>query len=121
LVEVLIVVVVVGILVTVVAPKFSATKERTYLAAMKSDLRNLASAQERYFYFNADYYDGPVPHANLDFDPSDRVTITLSSVTPSGWAATSSYAGISATCATYYGDATPPAPAVVEGAPACAY
>ncbi len=119
LIEVLIVVVLIGILATVAVPKYAATKEKSYIATMKSDLRNVRDAQERYFYHKATYYDGPVPHADLDFEPSKEVSITFESVSSSGWAATSSYTGISQTCAVFYGTAAPPAPAVDEGVPAC--
>ena len=49
LIELLIVVVIIGILAAIAIPKFSNTKEKAVLAAMKSDLRNLASAQESYY------------------------------------------------------------------------
>ena len=49
LIELLIVVVIIGILAAIAIPKFSSTKEKAYVAAMKSDLRNMASAQESYF------------------------------------------------------------------------
>ncbi len=44
-IELLIVVVIIGILATIAAPKFSNTKEKAYSATMKGDLRNLAVAQ----------------------------------------------------------------------------
>ena len=46
LIELLIVVVIIGILAAIAIPKFASTKEKAYLASMKSDLRNLATAQE---------------------------------------------------------------------------
>lgn len=48
LLELLIVVVIIGILVAIAIPKFGYTKEKTYFATMKADLRNLATAQEGY-------------------------------------------------------------------------
>ena len=53
LIESLIVVLIIGILATIVIPKFSNTKERAYTATMKGDLRNLAVAQEAYFHENS--------------------------------------------------------------------
>ena len=44
LIELLIVVVIIGILAAIAIPKFANTKEKAYLATMKSDLRNLATA-----------------------------------------------------------------------------
>src|SRR5436190_18779442 len=49
LIELLIVVVIIGILAAIAIPKFANTKEKAYLASMKSDLRNLVSAVEAYF------------------------------------------------------------------------
>src|SRR5690606_5449285 len=49
LIELLIVVVIIGILAAIAIPKFSATREKAYYSAMKSDLRNLQSAQEMYY------------------------------------------------------------------------
>jgi prepilin-type N-terminal cleavage/methylation domain-containing protein len=49
LIELLIVVVIIGILAAIAIPKFANTKEKAYIAQMKSDLKNLASAQESYF------------------------------------------------------------------------
>src|SRR5690348_4690167 len=49
LIELLIVVVMIGILAAIAIPKFANTKEKAYLATMKSDLRNLITAEESYF------------------------------------------------------------------------
>lgn len=49
LIELLLVVVIIGIVAAFVLPKFGDVKEKTYVSAMKNDLRNLASAQEVYF------------------------------------------------------------------------
>src|ERR687891_1614852 len=55
LIELLIVVVIIGILAAIAIPKFASTKEKAYLAAMKSDLRNLVTAEEAYFADNTAY------------------------------------------------------------------
>ncbi len=49
LIELLIVVVIIGILAAIAIPKFANTKEKSYVASMKSDLHNLITAQEAYF------------------------------------------------------------------------
>src|SRR5947207_4483053 len=49
LIELLIVVVIIGILAAIAIPKFANTKEKAYLASMKSDLRNLVTAEEAYY------------------------------------------------------------------------
>jgi type IV pilus assembly protein PilA len=55
LIELLIVVVIIGILAAIAIPKFANTKGKAYAASMRSDLRNLAVAQEAYLYDNGVY------------------------------------------------------------------
>ncbi|MEZ4456405.1 MAG: prepilin-type N-terminal cleavage/methylation domain-containing protein [Gemmatimonadales bacterium] len=52
LIELLIVVVIIGILAAIAIPKFAATKDKSKLAAVRSDVRNIMTAQEAYW---ADY------------------------------------------------------------------
>jgi type IV pilus assembly protein PilA len=49
LIELLIVVVIIGILAAIAIPKFASTKEKAYIASMKSDLMNLATSEEAYY------------------------------------------------------------------------
>lgn len=120
LIEILIVVVIIGILAAIAIPKFASTKEKSYLAVMKSDLRNLAVAEENYLADNNTYYAGAVPNAALIYNPSSGVTVTVTEGTPSGWGATAGYAvGTARTCAIFYGNAAPPAPATIEGQVNC--
>jgi type IV pilus assembly protein PilA len=121
LVELLIVVVIIGILAAIAIPKFSNTKEKAVVSAMRSDLRNLASVQETHWVQNASYYGGVIPDlANFAYQPSQSVTVTLVSATTSGWSAQASAPGLTGqTCVIYYGDAPPIPPATVDGAVAC--
>ena len=58
LIELLIVVVIIGILAAIAIPKFANTKEKAVVAGMKSDLRNLVTAQEGFFSDNVTYATG---------------------------------------------------------------
>jgi prepilin-type N-terminal cleavage/methylation domain-containing protein len=120
LIELLIVVVIIGILASIAIPKFAATKEKAYISKLKSDLRNLATAQEAYYYDNQSYYSGPVPNpGTLAFDPSGGVTIVISGVTATGWGATATHVSAPGrTCAIFFGPVTL-APATVEGEVGC--
>ncbi|MEZ4411603.1 MAG: prepilin-type N-terminal cleavage/methylation domain-containing protein [Gemmatimonadales bacterium] len=119
LIELLIVVVIIGILASIAIPKFGSTKERAYLAKMKGDLRNLATAQEAYNSDNQVYYGGGIPNPILAYNPSSGTTITITEATAGGWAATASYTGTTKTCAVFFGSAAAPAPATSEGQITC--
>ena len=49
LIELLIVVVIIGILAAIAIPKFAATKDKAKLASVKTDIRNVETAEEAYF------------------------------------------------------------------------
>ncbi len=49
LIELLIVVVIIGILAAIAIPKFAATKDKAKLASVRTDLRNVETAEESYF------------------------------------------------------------------------
>jgi prepilin-type N-terminal cleavage/methylation domain-containing protein len=49
LIELLIVVVIIGILAAIAIPKFAATKDKAKLASVRTDVRNLMTAEEAYF------------------------------------------------------------------------
>ena len=117
LIELLIVVVIIGILAAIAIPKFQNTKGKANLAAMKSDLRNLATAQEAYMYDNATY---TTVVSNLSFTSSPGVIQTISTATASGWGALATHpASFPVTCALYFGSIAAVAPATVEGLIAC--
>jgi type IV pilus assembly protein PilA len=116
LIELLIVVVIIGILAALAIPKFANTKEKAYIASMKSDLRNLATAQEGYL---ANYVTYAGTLTNLDFITSPGNTITITGASASGWSATAKSNGSSQTCGAYVGTGTPPFAGQPEGSPKC--
>jgi prepilin-type N-terminal cleavage/methylation domain-containing protein len=119
LIELLIVVVIIGILASIAIPKFSSTKEKAFVGNMRSDLRNLITAQEGYFYEFSTYYNGAVPSLDGTFKSSSPVVITLLNVTATGWAATASHPNTARTCAVYYGTGGPLPPAIADGQVGC--
>jgi type IV pilus assembly protein PilA len=116
LIELLIVVVIIGILAAIAIPKFANTKEKAYVASMKSDLRNLVTAQESYL---ADNFTYAANTSLLQYQQSPGVTVTIGSAGVSGWNATAWHNGTSMTCAVFYGTITPVTPATNDGSPAC--
>ena len=117
LIELLIVVVIIGILAALAVPKFAYTKGHAYTAQMKSDLRNLAVAQEGYFYQNGSYATTAVVLAP-SFIPSTGNTLTIVTSSGGGWSARATNSNTTVTCALFYGVA-PLAPATVDGVIAC--
>jgi len=112
LIELLIVVVIIGILAAIAIPKFGATKNKAYLAAMKSDLRNLVTAEESYFADNVTYTNTLLTTV---FSPSAAVTVVITGASGSGWAATAKHAALSSglqTCGIFGGDGASPNAAV---------
>jgi len=78
------------------------TREKAYEAAMKSDLKNLASQEEIYFSDNHAYSSST---ADLAFTNSDGVMVHLVA-TPTGWTANTWHAalGQGVGCAMFYGN-----------------
>ena len=85
LLELMFVVMVVAILASIAIAKFNSSKERAYIAAMKADLRNLATSAESRYELDGSYANVVVPQGS----PGVTTTITLG-VTE--WSATATHA-----------------------------
>jgi len=105
LIELLIVVVIIGILAAIAIPKFASTKDKAYVATMKSDLRNLATYEEQYAadnngaYFGGTAITSTTPDSS-GFTPSNNVTVlpALIAGPPKGWKATAYHALTNKVC-----------------------
>ncbi len=120
LIELLIVVVIIGILASIVIPKFSAVRERSYMASVILDLKNLASQQEIY---HSDHfmYAGDVT-AIAEMGLSKGVNIVVNEADGGGWAATGWHDALPGRqCGIYYGAASAAnaSPATSAGLIAC--
>ena len=103
LIELLIVVVIIGILAAIAIPKFANTKDKAYLAQMKSDLRNLATYEEQYAADQGGaYFSGTATSAAplQGFSPSQNVTVIVTAVAgpPPSWSATASHTQTAKLC-----------------------
>jgi type IV pilus assembly protein PilA len=141
LIELLIVVVIIGILAAIAIPKFANTREKAVVAGMKSDLRNLVTAQEAFFSGNQTYgtaiaaTEAPAPASpacggSVAFGPTaGNLPVLAGLCTAAGWAATiTNPAAPSAAndiCGVFVGDPATFAGAAglavtdTEGAPKC--
>jgi len=131
LIELLIVVVIIGILAAIAIPKFANTKEKAYLATMKGDLRNLATAQEGY---SADaagaYFAGTCIAGGTTcqgYSPSTGVEVAVTQAAPAGaepstWTGTATHGQTGKACFIWSGNTAPATPtyrAAVSGEPKC--
>jgi prepilin-type N-terminal cleavage/methylation domain-containing protein len=120
LIELLIVVVIIGILAAIAIPKFANTKEKATVASMRSDLRNLASAQEAYWVETRTYWGGPIPDPAFLFNPTLGVTVTIVNSSDAGWSAQATAVPLTAMqCVIFYGTVAPIPPATADAAVAC--
>jgi prepilin-type N-terminal cleavage/methylation domain-containing protein len=117
LIELLIVVVIIGILASFAIPNFRNTKGKARAAGLKSDLRNLATAQEAYFYDNTTYTTN-LTLLNVTMSPG--TTVTWGTVNGAGWGASVTHPmAFPITCAMFVGSAPAVAPATTEGQLTC--
>ncbi|HJQ65898.1 MAG TPA: prepilin-type N-terminal cleavage/methylation domain-containing protein [Gemmatimonadales bacterium] len=117
LIELLIVVVIIGILAAIAIPKFANTKEKAYIASMKSDLRNLVTAEEAYF-ADSVKYTTTVGAGGVTFNVTTGNNNPTLALSADGWTATISNINTTKTCAIFIGS-TAIAPATKEGEPKC--
>jgi len=133
LIELLIVVVIIGILAAIAIPKFANSKGKAILASMKSDLRNLVTVQEAFYFDNSDYAGSTTTGAQVNatagagvipFQPSSGNALALTYVSATGYKAVMTnpaLAGGLTSCGVYVGPVAnqPNAAVTQEGAPAC--
>ncbi len=125
LIELLIVVVIIGILAAIAIPKFANTKTKAYTAAMKSDLRNLVTAEESFFSDSGRYATAPVAlnstTPGLQFATSTGVILTTPIVVGQGfWSAQVTHSQIpNFTCGIGVNTANPIVTTAGDGEPSC--
>src|SRR2546428_13245616 len=131
LIELLIVVVIIGILAAIAIPKFANTKEKAYITSMKSDLRNMMTAEEAYFADSVKYSTNvqcanPAAAGTVSWCATTGNTLqanpTVGTGTQAGWTVAIGKLTTSHQCPSYVGGGTPLAPAATThpaGAPVC--
>jgi type IV pilus assembly protein PilA len=120
LIELLIVVVIIGILAAIAIPKFANTKSKAYITAMKSDLRNLVTAEEAFFSDSSKYTSAIGGNAGVKFQNSTGTNPPAIVVGPGFWSATNSHTQLSGmSCGIGINTTNPTVATAAEGEPAC--
>jgi type IV pilus assembly protein PilA len=118
LIELLIVVVIIGILAAIAIPRFGQTRERAFVSAMQSDLRQVMNSQELYYQLNGfEYAAGTASNqaagaatliTDFEFTPSQGVQVVIagSPTVSTGYTAVATHSNTSVRCEVFVGDAT---------------
>ena len=117
LIELIVVAVILGLLASIAIERFANTKERTYLAAMKADLRNLITA-EVVFSTDSLRFTTVIGSGGLTYQITTGNTMPSIVLTGDGFTALIGNSNTPRTCVIFMGS-TPIAPATNEGEPAC--
>src|SRR5207248_11613061 len=94
LIELWIEVVISGMLAAIAIPKFANTKWKAYITALKSDLRNLVSAEESFFSDSARY---TTSLTSIGFKQSTGTNAPVIVTYPGAWVATNSHTQLTGT------------------------
>jgi type IV pilus assembly protein PilA len=121
LIELLIVVVIIGILAAIAIPKFANTKSKAYYTAMKSDLRNLVTAEEAFFSDSSKYTTVIGGTTGLKYQNSTGTTAPVIVTGPGAWFATNTHTQLPTgnQCAIGINTTNPITATAAEGEPVC--
>ena len=117
LIELLIVVVIIGILAAIAIPKFANTKSKAYITAMKSDLRNMVTAEEAFFSDSSKYSTSLTA---INFKQSTGVGVPVIATGAGFWTATVTHTQLTAkTCGIGVNTTNPIVATAGDGEPVC--
>jgi hypothetical protein len=110
---------VLALLIHLAPVRTGCTKERAYIASMKSDLRNLAVAQESHFADHGEYAPALERLPPGSFQATTGTTVVLEEGGAVAWKATAIHQRTRYRCSMFVGEATPPRKDAVSGEPGC--
>jgi prepilin-type N-terminal cleavage/methylation domain-containing protein len=119
LIELMVVVVIVGLLAAIAGPQLAHSRERAYVTAMITSLRNVAAAEDSYFYDFATYSPNAADLQARGVELRRDVTLSINEATSSGWSATATHVATPVKCSMFIGSAAPVGAASAEGVVAC--
>jgi prepilin-type N-terminal cleavage/methylation domain-containing protein len=117
LLELIVVAVILGLLASIAIERFANAKQKTYLAAMKADLRNLVTAEVVYS-TDSLRFTPVIGSGGLTYQVTTGNTTPSIVLTGDGFTAQVGNTHTPRTCVIFMGS-TPIAPATNEGEPAC--
>ena len=100
LIELVIVVVIIGVLAAIAIPRFGDVSDRSFVAAMQSDLSQLRNAQEVHYQINDLTYADDIADltgANL-FVVSDGVTMVINAGNATTWDTSATHSSTTVAC-----------------------
>ena len=109
---------VLAVVLASVVPRMSTAYDKAYGAAMRSDLRNVVTAQEAARRAQG-AYAASVAALGGGFRASTAVTVRITVADSTGFAAVAIHEWTALRCAVFVGTAQPPRAEMVEGEPAC--
>ncbi len=117
LIELMIVVAIIAILAAIAIPKFANTKDKAYITAMKSDLRNMVTAEEAFFSDSSKYTTNETA---MNFKQSTGVNPPVITTGQGYWSAEISHSQLAGhTCAIAINTPNPLVTTAGEGEPVC--
>lgn len=118
-VDVLVLLVASALTLAVVVPELSAARRRSVQGLLRSELRQLAAAQESYFYDHQVYAADPEVLRAAGFRPSPGVRVVVNEATQSGWSGAASHPETPARCYVFLRGAAPVGSATAPGEIRC--
>ncbi len=115
LVELLMSMAIVALLAALAVPRWARLTERSVVAAMRTDVRNLAVLEESHFYDVAVYTSDLSLLGSRGFVMTAGVQLQITEATNTGWSASASHANTVQECHLFVGTAAPVGSATEDG------
>ena len=110
---------IVALLAAIAVPRLGRLRERSTIASMRADVRNLAVLEESYFYDHAVYTSDLNLLASRGFVGTLGVQLQVHEATNGGWSVSTSHAATLQQCHLYVGSAAPVGTATEDGRVDC--
>jgi len=119
LVELLMGMAIVFLLAAIAIPRWSRVTERSLVAAMRTDVRNLAVLEESHFYDQTAYTADLTLLGSRGFVMTAGVQLQIREATNTGWSVSATHANTAQECHLFVGTAAPVGSATEDGRVDC--